>query len=159
MSIAAPGSSLAYDLKSRASFANWTRITLRYCDQDPLGHVNNGALPMSLEQARVELVYPLLRKHAGPSLELVLARTVIDYAAEITYPGMIEVGSRISRIGTKSFDTAHGIFTAGSGRAVGTGECILVFFDTAARRSVEPPPALRTALAALMAAGGGRVGT
>jgi acyl-CoA thioester hydrolase len=152
MTTTAPGAGLPFTLTSRTSFAAWTRIPLRYSDQDPLGHVNNGALPMSLEQARVELVYPLMRTHAVPTLELVLARTLIDYLHELTYPGIIEVGSRISRVGTKSFTTAHGIFKAGSDRAVGTSECVLVFFDTETRRAVAPPAPLRAALVALMEA-------
>lgn len=138
------------DLRARATFKHWTRVPLRYCDQDPLGHVNNGAIPMCLEQGRVELIAPLVERFAGPDADIVLARTIIDYLAELTYPGTIEVGTRITRIGNKSLNTAHGVFMHGSERCHGTSECVLVFFDTVGRRSLAPSPALRAALEILM---------
>ena len=33
------------DLTDRANFSHWTPVTIRFSDQDPLGHVNNVATP------------------------------------------------------------------------------------------------------------------
>ena len=51
----------APDLADRASFGHWTPITLRYSDQDPLGHVNNAAYLVYLG---IGMIWPLLR--TGP---------------------------------------------------------------------------------------------
>ena len=139
------------DLKSRATFRHWSQVPLRYVDQDPLGHVNNAALPMCLEQARVELISPLMKAHAGPDADIIIARLLLDYVQEITYPGTIEIGMRLVRIGTKSFVTAHGMFMQGSDTCVGTAESVLVMFDTRLRTSIVPDAGLRAALERLMA--------
>lgn len=134
------------DLRARASFRHWTTVGLRYCDQDPLGHVNNAAMAAFLEQARVELVSPLLRAGGHDKIDIVLARVTIDYVAELTYPGNVEIGTRIARIGTKSLHLEHGVFKGASAACAGTGDCVLVFFDLTARKSIEPPAGLRAAL-------------
>jgi acyl-CoA thioester hydrolase len=141
--------SLPSDLRSRASFRHWTRVTLRYSDQDALGHVNNGAIPMCLEQARVETIYPVMQARGGAGLELVLARTVIDYLKELTWPGTVEIGTRIARIGSKSLATEHGVFMAGAEACCGTAECVLVFFDRATRSSILPPASVHRAISEL----------
>jgi acyl-CoA thioester hydrolase len=134
---------------TRGAFSHSTSVTIRFCDQDPLGHVNNAAMAAYFEQARVALIYPLIRAKGGPGLELVIARLVIDYLEELSYPGTVEIGSRVARLGTKSLTLAHGIFKDGGERCLATAECILVFFDVARRASVAPPPDLRQALEAL----------
>jgi acyl-CoA thioester hydrolase len=131
---------------TRARYAHWTTVTIRYCDQDPLGHINNAAMAAFLEQARVALVYPLLKHFGGQHLELVIARLVIDYLRELSFPGTVEVGTRIARLGSKSFVLNHGVFKVGEDACVAAAECIMVYFDLRQRTSVLPPPEVREAL-------------
>lgn len=135
----------ALELRSRATFRHWTKIKIRYSDLDPIGHVNNTGMPMFFEETRLDLIYPILAKSSRPELELVLVRTVIEYVKEIAFPETVEVGSRLGRIGTKSFVMVHGVFD-GSGACVGTGECTLVVFDRATRSSTVPPDDVRRKL-------------
>jgi len=138
--------------RTRAHYNHWTTVSIRYCDQDPIGHVNNAAMAAFIEQARVALVYPLL-KNAGPAaahIELVIARLVIDYLKELNFPGNVEIGSRIARIGGKSFILQHGVFKAGEEGCVATAECVMVFFDANERASILPPAEVRAALERLM---------
>lgn len=136
------------DLRSRSTFRHWTPIKIRYADLDPIGHVNNTGLPMFFEECRLHLVYPILAASSRKGLELVLARTVIEYFKEIGYPETVEVGTVIPRIGSKSFLMAHGVFDS-AGNCVGTGECTMVVFDQAARASTVPPDDVRRKLEAL----------
>jgi len=133
------------DLRSRATFRHWTRIAVRYSDLDPIGHVNNTGLPMFFEEARLHLIYPILNASSRKGLELVLVRTVIEYLKEIGYPDTVAIGTMITRLGTKSFVMAHGVFN-GRGECVGTGECTMVVFDQLARTSTVPPEDVRRAL-------------
>lgn len=137
------------ELRSRTAFRHWTQVPLRYADLDPLGHVNNAAIPMCLEQARVAIIYPLMVEHGAGALELVIGRVLIDYLREVSYPGTIEVGTRIARVGTKSIETEHGIFMAGSDVCSGAAMTVLVLFDVEARRAAAMPEALRVVLASL----------
>ena len=138
------------DLTARASFQHWVTHTIRYNDQDPVGHVNNAAMATFLEQGRTMFIYPLMRKHARPELEIVLARVTIDYLKELHFPGTVDIGSRVERVGNKSLLLTHGVFKGESDACVTTGECTLVFFDKIKRTSTTPPDALRAELMELL---------
>ena len=140
------------DLTDRATFQHWVSHTIRYNDQDPVGHVNNAAMATFLEQGRTMFVYPLMRKYADETLEIVLARVVIDYLKEVHFPGTVDIGSRVAHVGNKSLTLVHGVFKseADVGECVTTGECTLVFFDKIGRTSTVPPSHLRDELVALM---------
>lgn len=137
-------------IRGRARYAHWTTVSIRYCDQDPVGHVNNVAMAAFLEQARVALVYPLLKSLGGPHLQIVVARLVIDYLKELSFPGNVEIGSRIGHLGGKSFTIRHAVFKAGDEDCAATGESVVVFFDPAKRTSTRPPPPVREALEQIM---------
>jgi acyl-CoA thioester hydrolase len=133
--------------QERASYRAWTHIPIRFADQDVLGHVNNGAISAYLEHARCEHLLPRIQSPEAPNLDIVLARIVIDYVKEIRYPGAVDVGVRIIKTGGKSFVIAGGVFKGDT--CCATSEATIVFFDTATRRSTEPPAAAREALVAL----------
>ena len=40
-------------LKDRKNYVSWAQSTIRYCDLDPNGHVNNGAINTFFEDGRV----------------------------------------------------------------------------------------------------------
>jgi acyl-CoA thioester hydrolase len=138
------------DLTQRSSFQHWVTHTIRYNDQDPVGHVNNAAMATFLEQGRTTFVYPLMAKFAGPDLEIVLARLLIDYLRELKFPGTVDIGSRVMRVGNKSLVLTHGVFEGDSDICAATGACTLVFFDPVARTSTTPPDNLRAYLQSLI---------
>lgn len=137
----------AQELLLRTTFRSWTRVSVRYNDLDPLGHVNNAALGIFLEEARCQLITPRIKAH-GRHLDMVLASTTMKYLAEMHYPGDVEVGTIVTRLGTKSFSLAHGVYQ--DERCTGTAELTLVFFDLDIRKTVEPHPDLRAFLETLM---------
>ena len=136
------------NLTERAVFRAWNRVSVRYNDLDPLGHVNNTAMAIFLEQARCELITPRLKAH-GRQFDMVLASTKLDYLHELKYPGTVEIGTIATRIGTKSFELAHGVFQ--DGVCAGTGSVVMVFFDLDKRASMAPQSDIRELLTALMA--------
>ena len=140
-------------LTDRNIFRAWNRVSVRYNDLDPLGHVNNTAMAIFLEQARCELITPMLKAH-GRHLDMVLASTKLDYLHELKYPGIVEIGTIATRMGTKSFDLAHGVFQ--NGVCAGSGSVVMVVFDLDKRASVAPPDDVRTLIAGLMVGANGR---
>lgn len=135
------------NLTERATFRAWNRVSVRYNDLDPLGHVNNTAMAIFLEQARCELIAPRLKAH-GRQFDMVLASTKLDYLHELKYPGIVEIGTVATRIGSKSFDLAHGVFQ--DGVCAGTGSVVMVFFDLDKRASVVPQSDVRELVTGLM---------
>lgn len=142
-----PEAGRAPDLTRRDTFKHWTRVTVRYNDLDPLGHVNNVAMAVYFEQARCELVTPHF-KALGRQLDMVLASAKLDYLRELHYPGEVEVGTVALKVGTKSFTLANCVFQ--DDVCAGTGTAILVAFDLDQRSSIEIPPAARAAIEALL---------
>ena len=136
-----------FDPRQRASYRAFTRIPIRFADQDVLGHVNNAAIAVYFEHARCEHLIPRLASPGAPHLNIVLARIVIDYVREIRYPGTVDVGVRVSRMGNKSFLITGAAFVDTECCAV--ADATIVFFDTVARRAIEPPDAVRASVAEL----------
>ena len=134
-----------FDLTRRESFRHWSPVTIRFSDQDSLAHVNNVALAQYFEVGRTAYVYDIIRAAACEGrIEFVLARLVIDFKRELHYPGAVEVGSRLTRLGTKSLTTGYGIFAGDA--CIATSEAVNVFYDMATRRSTEPPAEMRALL-------------
>lgn len=135
------------DLTRRATFELFTPVTIRFCDTDKLGHVNNVSIASYIEAGRCDLFYKLLQD-AGTSadIDFVLARVAIDFRREIFYPGTVDVGSRFLKLGTRSITSGYGVFVGDT--CVVTAECVNVFFDMTARTSVVPSGTLRGLLEA-----------
>jgi acyl-CoA thioester hydrolase len=98
---------------------------VRFRDCDAMGHVNNAVYSTYLEQARIAIL--------GGLDAFILARVEIDFRAELHTGEDIEVRSRCTRIGTKSFDLEHEIW-AGD-RLVADAKSVLVGYDYAAGAS------------------------
>jgi acyl-CoA thioester hydrolase len=135
------------DLRDRASYPHWTRVTIRFSDEDRMGHVNNAAYSVWIEAARVAYLESLYRP--GTSLDTVLARITVDFLKETTWPGEVEVGSRMLGVGNKSLRTGYGVFRGDA--CLATSECVNVFFDPRTRTSAAPPAPVRDALLAELA--------
>ncbi len=132
------------DLTSKDTFAHWTEVSIRYSDQDPMGHVNNVAIAQYVEAGRVMYIQRFLDLIAPTTLDFILARVVIDYKNEFMFPGRVEIGGRLTRIGNKSLTTGFGLFLGDM--CVATSESVNVFFDMTTRTSVVPPDEVRAAL-------------
>jgi acyl-CoA thioester hydrolase len=105
----------------------WTlREHVRFRDCDTMGHVNNAVYSTYLEQARIAILDGLDA--------FILARVEIDFRAELRTGEDVEVRSRCTRIGTKSFDLEHEIW-AGD-RLVAGAKSVLVGYDYGAGASV-----------------------
>jgi acyl-CoA thioester hydrolase len=136
-----------FDPRLRTSYRAFTRIPIRFADQDMLGHVNNAAIAVYFEHARCEHLIPRLVSPEAPHLNIVLARIVIDYVREIRYPGVVDVGVRITKMGTKSFVISAAAFVGDTCSAI--ADATIVFFDTETRAATLPPDAVRTRVAEL----------
>ncbi len=129
-------------LTDRASYDHWTELTMRFSDQDPMGHVNNAAYAVYFEVSRVEFFAPFVEP--GAPVDTVLARITINFLRETSFPGTLDIGARLLGIGSKSVRSAYGIFR--DDLCLATAECVNVFFDTRTRRSTLPPASVRTAM-------------
>ena len=119
-----------------ADFPHVHRDTVRFRDCDAMGHVNNAVYSTYLEEARIGVL--------GDLIDFILARVEIDFRSELRAREEVEVRTRCSRIGTKSFDLEHVI--AADGRVVAEAKSVLVSYDYERGESVPVPDALRERL-------------
>ena len=136
----------AIDLTDPNSFDFWTPVTIRYSDQDELAHINNCAYVAYVEAARVAFLGSVLDPDKHPGIDFILARIAVNYVAEGHFPGIINVGSRILKLGTKSMTTGYGLFIDGDCKA--TAECVNIYFLPETRETLVIPPDIRTELEA-----------
>ena len=134
----------APDLTSAGSFRHWTPVSLRFSDQDSMGHVNNVAYAAYVEQARVAFIDTFLRNRGDNGIDYILASVNIDYRREMHFPGTVDIGTRLLRIGNKSITTGYGLFK--DGENVATAGSVNVFFDTGSGKTVPIPDTLRKIL-------------
>ena len=103
-------------------------IEVRFRDMDALGHVNNAVYLTYIENARIGYLREVLGIESLDDLLVIVAKVNIDFRSRATLGESLEVGTRVSRIGTKSFDVEHEI-QGPDGRLVARAETTLVTFD------------------------------
>ena len=140
-----------HDLTDPTRFQAWEEVSLRYSDQDAMGHVNNVAYAAFFEAGRMGLFSGLLEGHGDQRFNFVLASVKIDYVAEMTFPGVVRVGGRLLGVGRKSVTTGYAAFVGE--RLHATSVSVNVFFDPVARRSAPLPAGLRAGLEAALEKG------
>jgi len=113
---------------------------IRYRDTDRQGHVNNAVFATLLDTGRVELFYDPDRPLADPGCSFVTARLTIDFKAEIKWPGRVDIGTRVGKIGRSSSTIEQALFQ--DGRCVATGAAVVVHVDAGGRGRQLPPAAL-----------------
>ncbi|WP_448203697.1 acyl-CoA thioesterase [Azospirillum sp. sgz302134] len=133
------------DLTSPDGYRYWIEERVRFADLDALGHVNNNAIGVYFEQARVALIHDGGGFRDSDAWTVVLARSVIDYKAELLYPATARVGVRVLKVGNTSVVLGAAIFEGD--RCIATQEAVCVIVDKAAHRPTPVPDALRGMLA------------
>ena len=135
------------DLGDRSTYCYWNRHIIRFADLDPANHVNNVAYAQYFESGRVAFWRDAGRHLVVPGTMGVIAKLVIDYRAQMDFPGEVEVGTRVLSLGRSSTRLGQGLFRDGVCVATSVSVGVLVDKDTA--RSTPMPDALRQAVLAL----------
>ena len=124
--------------------------TIRYGDTDRQGHVNNAVFATFLESGRVRLLYDPANPLADSGAAFVIARLMLDFRAEIAWPGEVAIGTRVAAVGRSSMTLEQGLFQ--NRRCVAKAQTIIVQMDEATRQSRPLSEAAKRRLAAFMEA-------
>jgi acyl-CoA thioester hydrolase len=115
-------------------------VTFR--DLDVFGHVNNAVYLTYLENARVTYMRDVLGVDSLDALLVIVASIKIDFRSRASLGETLEIGSRVSRVGEKSFDLDHEIRGPG-GRLVAEAHTVLVRFNYERDAAMPIPAAWR----------------
>ena len=113
-------------------FPHRTVETIRFGDLDRQNHINNAVFATYFESGRVIILYGEEYGLIVPGASFVLAHLSIDFLGEMHWPGEVEIGTAIARIGTSSIRLDQALFVKGI--CVATAENTLVLVDMATRR-------------------------
>lgn len=132
---------------SAAEFPVWTVEKLRFADTDRNGHITNTVFAVCCQNARMELLCDPKRVPIPPNTQFVIARLVLEFRAEMHWPGSVTVGTRVERIGRSSVTLVQGLFM--EQRCVGIAESVVALMDGSTRRSTRLPCKTAEALRSL----------
>ena len=134
-----------FDGKNRKVYADWTRDVIRYSDLDPNGHVNNGAINQFFEDGRVHFRNARMGTLGSATLTgFAIARFDATYLSTLGYPGEVDVGTGVIRIGRSSYVLGQGVFSGD--KCIATAEVVTVFFDPSTNKSRPLTDELRAVL-------------
>jgi len=113
-------------------FPHRTVETIRFGDLDRQNHINNAVFATYFESGRVIILYGEEYGLIVPGASFVLARIAIDFLGEMHWPGNVEIGTAIARVGNSSIGLDQALFVKGV--CVATAENTLVLVDKATRK-------------------------
>ncbi|WP_054588350.1 acyl-CoA thioesterase [Sphingopyxis macrogoltabida] len=108
-----------------ATYPRLKAVPIRFSDVDMFRHLNNVATGQFYEEARFELLAEareLVTKDDRSAL--VIANVNTSFLGQARYPGTIDVGTGILRIGERSLVIAQGLFI--DGKCIGIADSTVV---------------------------------
>jgi acyl-CoA thioester hydrolase len=69
-----------------------------------------------------------------------------NFRAQVRYPDRLEVGSRVTDVGSRKFTLLSEIYRAGTDQLVADGSCVTVWVDYQAGRAIPFPAELAAAI-------------
>jgi len=130
-----------------ASFTH--RLTVRFRDCDPLGHVNNAVYLTYLEETRFahwRAEWGFGTTNPAPDIPgVILARVEIDYRAQARYGDVLDIRMTVTALGRSSFTYGYDIVDDRGG-LVATAKSVMVIFDYKTQKPVPIPDRVRAML-------------
>ena len=129
----------------RSDFDYWSTINTRWRDMDALGHLNHAIYLGYMETARVDVYIQLgfsgIRKDMDEST--ILGSMDVHYLSQVKHPSSLDVGHRICRVGSKSFDFLAAIFIENEEKPVCSALFKMVAFNYDLNKAILVPDLIR----------------
>ena len=135
-------------LADRSRFRVWNTDKLRLADVDHQGHVNNAVHAVLYTNGRYQFFQQHVRQHAAKTDLFAMVKLTIEYLSEMHYPGEVECGTQVRRVGRSSITFGQALFKDGKCAAV--AEAVMVLLDARTRRPKPLPPAATALLRSFM---------
>jgi acyl-CoA thioester hydrolase len=127
-----------------------SEITVRFCETDALGHVNNVSYFIYLEQGRTEFIKDVGNNRKTNEWSFILAATKCDFIAQAYFDQNLLVKTFVTKIGNKSFQLSQEIFDVQTGGLIAQAESTLIYFNFEKQQSEPIPTPLREKLQRLL---------
>jgi acyl-CoA thioester hydrolase len=124
----------------------WT-FHVPWSDVDLLQHVNNVAYIRWIETIRCEYFTRVTGESIDGERGMILAHLDFTYQQQLRYREQVTVGCKVSRVGNKSFDMSHEVWSRDHDYRVAHGHTVLVAYDFKHMHSIVVPEEWRSAFA------------
>ncbi len=126
--------------RERSAYARFTDFRTRWMDNDQFGHLNNVLYYSFFDSAvNATLIDEFgFDPNADPSVYYVV-ETGCSFHAGVAFPGVLDVGVRVARLGSSSVSYEIAVFAQGEELAAATGRFVHVMVDRATERPVPIP--------------------
>ncbi len=133
--------------RERSAYPRFTAFRTRWADNDQFGHLNNALYYGFFDSAvNTTLIDELGFDPLGDPEVFYVVESGCRYHAALAYPGVVEVGVRIGRLGSSSVTYDVALFAEGDALAAATGRFVHVRVERAGERPVPIPENLREGL-------------
>ena len=105
---------------------------VRFADLDPNQHVNNAVYASYFETGRVTLMKDRSYGLMPEGLAWIMVRLDIHFRAELRWPGTIELGLGVAKLGRTSLTFDQVVFS--QGRCVASAQSVTVLIEEATRK-------------------------
>ena len=105
---------------------------MRFADLDPNQHVNNAVYATYFETGRVTLMKDRSLGLMPEGLAWIMVRLDIHFRAELRWPGTIEIGLGVTKLGRTSVTFEQVVFS--EGRCVASAQAVTVLIDDVTRK-------------------------
>ena len=123
-------------------------IEVRFCDCDPLGHVNNAVYLSYLEAARFSWWRRVFGPEGFAAHGFIIARVEIDYRKAAMPADRLIVRLKVDTIGASSFVLRYEVANTRTRELIAEAKSVQVAYDYGAARSVPISADLRARLEA-----------
>lgn len=106
---------------------------IRFSDTDCQGHVNNATFNTFLETGRAEFLYASETPMYSDGNNFVIASLNLTLKAEIHWPGRVDIGTGVIRVGKSSISLHQALFQ--DDKCVATADTVIVQVDVNTKRS------------------------
>jgi acyl-CoA thioester hydrolase len=121
-------------------------IPIRWGDMDAMRHVNNTVYFRYMEQARITWIDTMQERLAAEGAGTVVVSTSCTFRKPLTYPGTVEIGLFVGRVGGSSITTHYELRMEGQELLYAAGEAVVVWVNMASGKAVRVPRAIRESL-------------
>ena len=123
-------------------------VEIRFNDLDGMGHVNNVVYLTYMEGARIAWWLHVTGRTGIDAVDMILARTEIDYRSPASFGESLEVGVRCASMRRSSFVLEFAIEEHKTRRRVAEARKVLVHYDYGTARPVVLSAELRARIKA-----------
>jgi acyl-CoA thioester hydrolase len=132
---------------TRDQYRHFLELPTRWIDNDVYGHVNNALYYAFFDTAINDYLIDAGRLdiNSGPVIAFAV-ESQCQYLRPLAFPGVIDVGLRVGKLGNSSVRYELAVFKQGETLAAAAGYFVHVFVDRVTQRPVPMPASIRDAL-------------